>query len=75
MRKIPTIDTRMGLTVPGARGELRQFQASFTTSMPDTLAEGWIRDDASTRRTHPTPHLFRDSGDRLGALRVFRLEG
>jgi hypothetical protein len=43
--------------------------------MADMMAKGWIRNDASTRRTHPTPHLCGDSGDRLGALRVFRLEG
>ena len=67
MRHIPTIDTMMGLTVPGARGELSEVQASRTASMPHMIVEGWIRDDASTRYTHPAQHFFKDSGDRIGA--------
>lgn len=61
--------------IPSAGGELRQAQASRTASMPDMIAEGWGRDEASTRHTHPPPHLVKDSGHRLGALQVFRLEG
>ena len=48
-RNIPRIDTMMGLTVPGARGDLSQVQASRTASMPHMIA------GSGTKRVRATP--------------------